>query len=315
MPWPTPSDFTATIAWGDGHSSTGTVAYDAVHKSFTVAGSNTYAQAGSYGLTVSIQDLGGASAIATASANIADAPLSAAGLSVNATEGAAFSGVLATFTDPNALATPSDFTATITWGDGHSSTGTVAYDNTLGAFTVAGAHTYAQAGSYGLTVSIQDLGGASAIATASANIADAPLSAAGLSVNATEGAAFSGVLASFTDPNALATPSSFTTSITWGDGHSSSGTVQYDAAQQTFAVSGAYLCPDRLLPPDRVDLWSRRHRGACDHNLDRGRCFVDRQRPQYHRGPGFSIHGRGGDLDRRQPRRRTLELRRQDLLG
>jgi hypothetical protein len=239
-PFATASSFTATIAWGDGHTSVGTIAYDAAHGVFTVSGSNTYAQAGSYSPTVSIHDLGGATALATASAAIADAPLSAAGTSIKATEGAGFGGVVATFTDANPFATASSFTATIAWGDGHSSAGSIVYDAANGAFTVSGSNTYAQAGSYSPTVSIHDLGGATALATASAAIADAPLTAAGTSVNSVVGTAFSGVMATFIDPNALATPSSFTTSITWGDGNSSSGIVVYDAAQKTFAVSGAH---------------------------------------------------------------------------
>src|SRR5262249_34349329 len=44
---------------------------------------------------------------------------------VTATAGQAFSGVVATFTDPTGPAAPTAYTATITWGDGHTSTGTV----------------------------------------------------------------------------------------------------------------------------------------------------------------------------------------------
>ena len=238
-PLATPSSFTASITWGDGHSSAGTIGYDAAHKTFTVSGSNTYTQAGSYRPAISIHDLGGASALAIATATVADAPLTASGLSFTATEGTAFSGVLATFTDPNPLATPSSFTASITWGDGHSSAGTIGYDAAHKTFTVSGSNTYTQAGSYRPAISIHDLGGASALAIATATVADAPLTASGLSFTATEGTAFSGVLATFTDPNPLATPSSFTASITWGDGHSSAGTIGYDAAHKTFTVSGS----------------------------------------------------------------------------
>src|SRR5262249_55871265 len=56
---------------------------------------------------------------------------------VTATEGAAFTGPVASFTDLDPAGTAADFTATITWGDGHDSSGTVAA-NSAGGFTVSG---------------------------------------------------------------------------------------------------------------------------------------------------------------------------------
>ncbi|MBV8912619.1 MAG: hypothetical protein JOZ05_06230, partial [Acetobacteraceae bacterium] len=63
-----------------------------------------------------------------------------------ATEGTALAAgtVVASFTDSNAADPASGFTATITWGDGTSSAGTVAGAN--GAFTVTAGHTYADEG-------------------------------------------------------------------------------------------------------------------------------------------------------------------------
>ena len=52
--------------------------------------------------------------------------ITAVATSVSGTEGAAISGAtVATFTDANPNATAGDFTATINWGDGTSTTGTV----------------------------------------------------------------------------------------------------------------------------------------------------------------------------------------------
>src|SRR5262249_19108595 len=47
---------------------------------------------------------------------------------VHVTAGQTFSGVAATFTDLDPLANAKDFTATINWGDGHSSNGSVVAD-------------------------------------------------------------------------------------------------------------------------------------------------------------------------------------------
>jgi hypothetical protein len=65
------------------------------------------------------------------------------GQTLSATEGLLFDGTVAGFASTDALATAADFTATITWGDGTSSAGTVI---ALGAgYIVVGSHTYSQA--------------------------------------------------------------------------------------------------------------------------------------------------------------------------
>src|SRR5262249_48691218 len=63
-------------------------------------------------------------------------------VSVRATEGVTTTGIVASFIDANPNATASDFTATIDWGDGTSTTGTIVAQ-TGGGFAVDGAHTYA----------------------------------------------------------------------------------------------------------------------------------------------------------------------------
>src|SRR5439155_12691371 len=72
--------------------------------------------------------------------------------------GAPFTGAVATFTDLNPNATVTDFTATITWGDGHTSRGTVTAVGG-GVFTVSGTNTFAAPGTSNVSVLIQDLGG------------------------------------------------------------------------------------------------------------------------------------------------------------
>ena len=59
-------------------------------------------------------------------AMVADAELSATGTTLGGTEGTGISGAtVATFTDANPNAAASDFTATIDWGDGTTTSGTV----------------------------------------------------------------------------------------------------------------------------------------------------------------------------------------------
>src|SRR5260370_42134821 len=125
-------------------------------------GTHTYAEEGSRPVQVSILDDGGSSASVSSTMNIGDAGLSGAGMTVTATEGIAFNGAVANFTDANFGGTVSDFSATITWGDGISTAGTVTA-NGGGSFTVSGSHTYAEEGSFAITVTLTDVG-ASAVA-------------------------------------------------------------------------------------------------------------------------------------------------------
>jgi hypothetical protein len=236
-PGATSSDFTATITWGDGQSSPGTVSATSAG-GFTVTGSHTYTDEGSYAVSVQVNDAGGALASAGLSAAVADAALTTLGVPVAATEGSSFTGVAATFTDANPGATAADFTATITWGDGHTSAGTVSA-NGAGGFSVSGTNTYAEEGSYGLGVQVTDVGGATAGANSTAAVADAALTATPAPVSAAEGSTFTGFVAGFTDGNPAAAASDFTATITWGDGHTSLGTVSANAAGG-FTVTGTY---------------------------------------------------------------------------
>ena len=67
-----------------------------------------------------------------------------------ATQGQAFGGTVAAFTDPNPAGT---FSATITWPDDSTSPGTVTYDSADQLYVVSGSYTFTQAGS-GFTVGV-----------------------------------------------------------------------------------------------------------------------------------------------------------------
>jgi large repetitive protein len=66
-----------------------------------------------------------------------------------------FTGVVATFSDTDATATASRFAATINWGDGRTSNGTV-QPNAQGGFDVMGTNTFGAAVSTPVEVHIQD---------------------------------------------------------------------------------------------------------------------------------------------------------------
>src|SRR5439155_9624408 len=91
---------------------------------------------------------------------------------VSTLEGVAYSGAVATFTNTGYPGNPADdFSATILWGDGTSSTGFVS--GGAGAdLTVSGTHFYADEGVYSTTVTIQDdaPGGATGTAVGTATV-------------------------------------------------------------------------------------------------------------------------------------------------
>jgi hypothetical protein len=232
------SDYTATIIWGDGGSSSGAITANG-NENYTVSGTYGYFEEGTYGIRVIIQDIDGGSVEADLLVNVGDGALSGTGASVSAQESASFSAVLASFTDagfPWNLSNLSDYTASINWGDGTTSAGTVSQN--YPGWTVSGTHTYSSEGNFTATVTISDVGGSQATVTSSVAVADAPLSASALTVSATEGASFSGVVASFTDADSNAVAGDFNVTITWGDGTTSAGTVA--ASGRRFTVTGTH---------------------------------------------------------------------------
>jgi hypothetical protein len=85
------------------------------------------------------------------------------GFSFVGVTGTPVSGTVATFTDPDTAATASEYSASIKWGDGNESTGTIS--GSSGSFSVSGEHTYSSAGSYTITVTITDVDNESNTAT------------------------------------------------------------------------------------------------------------------------------------------------------
>ena len=199
MPTPraTVGDFTTgfgsvVVNWGDG-SAPQTLPASALSSSespngvvFTVTASHTYAEEGHDQLRVTITDDGGATAIASGQAVIADAPLgpSAAQPTVSTTEAEVFSGPVGSFTDANPMAPTTDYSyVMIDWGDGTPATaGTISQPGGPGtAFIVSGTHTYADAGvnrgtgHFPIIINVHDVGGPTVTISNTANVADVAL--------------------------------------------------------------------------------------------------------------------------------------------
>ena len=107
---------------------------------------------------------------ATARVNATDQTLAATGLDFNAMEDLPFTDVVATFTDADPHGSIGDFSALIDWGDGQASAGAIAA-LLGGGFQVFGTHTYANPGTLPVRVDIADIGGSTATANSTAQVA------------------------------------------------------------------------------------------------------------------------------------------------
>jgi hypothetical protein len=230
------TDYTATIDWGDGTTSSGVVSGEGP---FDVTGNHAYHEEGTPTVTVTITDGGGGETAFTAQLTIDDAGLSATpSTGLTEPEGSSPTLTLATLTDADPGAAASDYSATVDWGDGTSSIATVEGDPTVGV-TIIASHGYAEEGDRTATVSVADAGGSKSTASVPIRVEDAPLSVHPVGVAAVAYSAFTGTVATFADADPGGTVADYQATIEWGDGSSSSGTIKREAGGD-FVVAGAH---------------------------------------------------------------------------
>jgi hypothetical protein len=182
------SEYMATINWGDGSASsppppvtiTPTVSTACNGNAFAVSGDHAYKEEGSYTLTVTVTDSDNSANTATVHpiASVVDAALHSA-CAAEPVSTQDFNGTTASFLDDNPNASTADFTATIYWGDGSNSAGTVSGGPGNGPYTVSGSHHYGSTGPFTITTVINDDGGATTTATCDVVVAAFPTSNGG----------------------------------------------------------------------------------------------------------------------------------------
>jgi hypothetical protein len=242
-----PGDYSATINWGDGHTSSTTsvpplsIVYSGTTGDFLVEGSNTYAQLGTYNVTVTIVDHG-TPLVEQYTVNVTLPPPIVTGVPVGATEGTSFSGIVATFVNPNGNYTGGYF-AGINWGDGTSSAATsIVPDPSPGRFDVIGTHTYGEAGIYTVSTQVTETatGGGSGTATSTATVQDAPLVASPVTFTGAEKSPLTGVvIGKFTDKDPGGLASDYSVTINWNDAtplDTTTGQVVLDPASPPFGT-------------------------------------------------------------------------------
>ena len=161
-----------TILWGDGTSSA--ASYPTPPGYGALSGTHMYAEEGTYTGSVSWTDDCG-SHTTSFQMNVADATLSSSATSLTGQAGTQIVARVASFSDADPAGAAADYTATITWGDGAMSAGTISALG--GRFAVNGTHTYARSGSYTTTIAINDAGGATTTANGKATVSPIPVPA------------------------------------------------------------------------------------------------------------------------------------------
>jgi hypothetical protein len=278
------TEYKTTINWGDGSPvSVGLVKLLSTRGDYAVLGSHTNAEDSvtPYPVTVTITDpsedprIPPAKLVLRTTATVAESPfgdndLTGKALPVRAKEGLPFRVIpVATFHDPvshGGKPDPvSEFTATISWGDGSSNLGLVKLLSTRGDYAVLGSHTYAEDSvtPYPVTVTITDpsedprIPPAKLVLRTTATVAESPfgdndLTARPVAVQGEEAVPLKAVrVATFHDPVSHGGPpdpvSEFPVTINWGDGSTSSGTVNslgggnYEVVgDHTYAEDGNY---------------------------------------------------------------------------
>ena len=152
--------YLATIHWGDNTSSTGTIG-TAANRRVPVSGTHSYASAGIYQITTTVQVIATPTdrGSATSQASVSSPVLAASGVEINATRGNTYNGAVATFTDSSLFPGVTGninlpYQATIRWGDGSPATQGTITQQSSSQFQVNGSHAYSMLGQYQVSVSI-----------------------------------------------------------------------------------------------------------------------------------------------------------------
>jgi extracellular elastinolytic metalloproteinase len=234
------SQYQVTIDWGDGKTPTpGTLVPTGVG-TFNLVADKTYDQGGMYGVKATLLKIGSVTTKGSAQITIKDLPISVTANNIAADEGIAFSGQLATFVDSDPTpSAPSLYRATVTWDDATTSLGTVT-QNSLGHYAVSATRVF-HGGVHAFTVNVTGPGGGTSSDAATATVTNSTLLAFPTTIDATEGTAFTGLVATFTDADPSHPPVSYSSAdIAWGDGTTSRGTI-VPLSSGTFGVMATHI--------------------------------------------------------------------------
>ncbi|QEH31720.1 hypothetical protein OJF2_01850 [Aquisphaera giovannonii] len=174
------SSFGATINWGDGTAASAGVITSTGPGTYSIQGGHAYATAGSYPISIAVNGPENAQGSASGTATVtsqdnAGGPQDLTSQAISATVNEAFTNAtVATFTDADPGVSPSDFTASIDWGDGITTPITTVNTSGPQSFIVLGTHTYLVTGNYTFTVQVTDGNNRKATTTGVATVTAPP---------------------------------------------------------------------------------------------------------------------------------------------
>jgi hypothetical protein len=258
-------DFNLTVDLGDGTPTQPDITSSFIHAVPDASGNcnwdveldpgwiNVYIEEGTYHVVWTVKDAGGNLLSIPSTIQVPDAPLTAFGAALPSIfEGTAFSGQLGTFTDANTyycesegnwppgVSNPAEpdsthYRASVTWGDGAVTDGTITQFFSGGAtpceFKVSGSHTYNEEGTYTIHVAIQDEGGSVSQFDSTVTVFDAPLTSSSpqSAINSQQHLTLTNELVGkFQDSDPLGTVADYSATIDWADGVQAPGIVERD---------------------------------------------------------------------------------------
>jgi uncharacterized repeat protein (TIGR03803 family) len=162
----TAASFSGSINWGDGTFVSGSNIHilpdgtgKTVHR-FTITNTHTYTTPGEYPVIVKLADAPGAHLTLTGTANISSSSIAISSPEIYKTGGVLKNEVVATFDDNTIPNTAADYTATINWGDGTTSPGTLKAGANF-SYKVLGTHTYKTPDTFTVTTTVTRTSGGS----------------------------------------------------------------------------------------------------------------------------------------------------------
>jgi hypothetical protein len=223
--------FKVSIDWGDSSPlATGSATANG-SGGYVIAGAHVFKNSGIYEATYTLLAGGNMAGSGVLQIRVTEAVLGASAPAISAATGKLFNGVVATITDANAAEAAADLTASINWGDGTASAGTVVRTG-AGKFNIVGSHTYAKPASFSVVTSVTD--------------DSVDLKTAANQIDATKTKAFNGAVGTVAIP-APGTPiGNYSGTIAWGDGSTSlatfslHGDVIVFSGKHTYAKTGKY---------------------------------------------------------------------------
>jgi len=236
------ANFDAVINWGDG-TNADVVVTQGMNGQIRVLGSHDYLNSGTYTGTIGIFNDAG-SRLTNFTVNVALPTLMIQSLPITEPADRVFTVPVARF-DPPYPTYLSGYLATIDWGDGTTSIGSVSINSALGppySGQVFGTHSYRNPGTYNVTTTIDTLDRVAlpGVSTAPATVVASILSASVPTIQARVGDLFQGAVAFVTNVTRDQVNAPTAASIDWGDGTPPTGGTIVPLTDASFEVIGSH---------------------------------------------------------------------------